>query len=91
MKLEVTGIDPIGREELIGIFSADVRRGVTQATSQLLPRDDRAEDCIGSPQCPISLSHLPSRDTRLDPSRADDFALEREAIGLQDFDAILRT
>lgn len=42
--LEVTSVDAIGREELVGILTLDVRRGIAQTTTELLPRDDRTID-----------------------------------------------
>ena len=57
-ELKVTSVDAIRREELVGILTLDVRRGIAEATAELLPRDDRAIDGMRTAEGTVHLTHL---------------------------------
>ena len=87
-ELEVTSVDAIGREELVGILTLDVRRGIAQTTAELLPRDDRTIDGMRTAESTVRLTHLATTYQRLDGGGADDLPAEGEAIGLDDLHTI---
>ena len=88
-ELEVTSVDAIGREELVGILTLDVRRGIAQTTAELLPRDDRTIDGMRTAESAVRLTHLATTYQRLDSGGADDLPAEGEAIGLDDLHTVL--
>ena len=88
-KLEVTSVDTIRREELVGVLTLDVRRGIAEATAELLPRDDRAIDSVRTAESTVRLTHLATTYQRLDGGGADDLPAEGEAIGLGDLHSVL--
>ena len=75
-ELEVTSVDAIRREELVGILTLDVRRRIAQATTELLPRNDRAIDGMRTAEGTVRLTHLATTYQRLDGGGADDLPAE---------------